>query len=85
MTAPSRALVLGNGAVQGFAWLFGALLRTAGLRVGLRTPGSEDLALLGANMMNPGSRTDVLESARDSAAARLRRELASSRGWGRRG
>lgn len=61
-----------------------ARLRGAGLRVCLLTPGADDLALMGANMMNPGRRTEVLESARDSAAAQLRRELAPSLGWGRR-
>jgi NTE family protein len=62
-----------------------ARLRSAGLRVCLLTPGADDLALMGANMMNPGRRTEVLESARDSAVSQLRRELAPSLGWGRRG
>jgi hypothetical protein len=40
---------------------------------------------MGVNMMNPARRTEVLESARASAAVQVRRELASSDGWGRRG
>jgi NTE family protein len=62
-----------------------ARLRGAGLRVCLLTPDADDLTLMGANMMNPGRRTEVLQSARDNAAAQLRRELAPSLGWGRRG
>jgi NTE family protein len=59
-------------------------LRAAGKRVFLLTPGAVELALMGANMMNPIRRTEVFESARDSAAAQLRRDLAPSAGWGRR-
>jgi NTE family protein len=61
-----------------------ARLRSAGKRVCVVTPDADDLALIGANMMNPARRTEVLESAQVSAAVQLRRELASSTGWGRR-
>lgn len=59
-----------------------AVLRSEGKRVCVLTPGPDDLAVIGVNMMNPARRTDVLESARRSAAVQLRRELASSAGWG---
>ena len=61
-----------------------ARLRSTGKRVCVITPDADDLAVMGANMMNPARRTDVLESARRSAAAQLRRELNPSAGWGRR-
>jgi NTE family protein len=61
-----------------------ARLRSSGIRVCLLTPGPEDLQTMGVNMMNPARRTEVLELARDTAAAQLRRQLASSAGWGRR-
>jgi NTE family protein len=61
-----------------------ARLRSAGKRVCVITPCADDLAVMGVNMMNPARRTEVLESARESAAAQVRRELASSAGWGRR-
>lgn len=62
-----------------------AQLRSAGKRVCIITPDADDLAVMGVNMMNPARRTEVLESARVSAATQLREELASSAGWGRRG
>ena len=61
-----------------------ARLRAAGKRVCLLTPGPADLAGMGVNMMDPPRRTEVFETARDTAAAQLRRELAASAGWGRR-
>jgi NTE family protein len=61
-----------------------ARLRGTGKRVCLVTPGADDLTVMGVNMMNPGRRTSVFETARVTAAAQLRRELASSAGWGRR-
>ena len=59
-------------------------LRAAGKRVCLLTPGAAELAVMGANMMNPQRRTDVLEAARAGASEQLRRDLAPSPGWGRR-
>jgi NTE family protein len=61
-----------------------ARLRSTGTRVCVVTPDADDLAVMGVNMMNPARRTDVLESARASAAAQVRRELTSSAGWGTR-
>lgn len=61
-----------------------AKLRSNGMRVCLLTPGPDDLAAMGVNMMNPTRRTEVLELARDTAALQLRRQLASNAGWGRR-
>jgi NTE family protein len=61
-----------------------ARLRSAGMRVCLLTPGAEDLTTMGVNMMNPARRTEVLETARETAAVQLRSQLATSAGWGRR-
>jgi NTE family protein len=45
-------------------------LRSAGVRVTVLTPGPEDLAVMGVNLMDPRRRTEVLEtSLRTSAAA----------------
>lgn len=73
-----RKLVTGRVAADA------ARLRASGKRVCVLTPNSDDLELMGVNMMNPVRRTQVLESARASVAAQLRRELAGSAGWGRR-
>jgi NTE family protein len=54
-----------------------ASLQAAGVRVILVTPGAEDLAVIGANLMNPRRRTEVLETARRTAAVRLRAQLAT--------
>lgn len=54
-----------------------ASLRASGVRVVLVTPGPEDLAVIGANLMNPRRRTEVLESAMRTAAIRLRADLAA--------
>ena len=61
-----------------------ARLRSTGKRVCVVTPNADDLTIMGVNMMNPGRRSEVLESARESAAVQLRRELRASAGWGRR-
>jgi NTE family protein len=47
------------------------------VRVVLVTPGPEDLAVIGANLMNPRRRTDVLETAMRTSAVRLRAQLAT--------
>jgi len=52
-------------------------LRADGVRVVLVTPGPEDLAVIGANLMNPRRRTDVLETAMRTSAVRLRAQLAT--------
>jgi NTE family protein len=59
-------------------------LRSAGKRVYVVTPDAGDLAIMGANMMNPLRRTEVFESAQRSAERQLRRDLAGSAGRQRR-
>lgn len=54
-----------------------AALRASGMRVVLVTPGPADLAVIGANLMNPRRRTEVLESAMRTTAIRLRADLAA--------
>jgi NTE family protein len=54
-----------------------AALRASGMRVVVVTPGREDLAVIGTNLMNPRRRTEVLESAMRTAAVQLRAELAA--------
>lgn len=49
-------------------------LRASGMRVTLLTPGPEDLATMGANLMNPRRRTAVLHTAMRTAASALRDE-----------
>lgn len=61
-----------------------ARLRSAGKKVHVLSPNADDLAVMGANMMNPQRRTEVLESARRTVAVQLRRELTSSAGRGER-
>jgi NTE family protein len=61
-----------------------AALRSIGMRVCLLTPGPADLAAMGVNMMNPARRTEVWETAQETAAVQVRRQLAASDGWGRR-
>src|SRR5262245_3538794 len=46
-------------------------VRAAGVRVTVLTPGAEDLAAMGANLMNPRSRQRVLETALRTSAAAL--------------
>ncbi|MDT4892954.1 MAG: hypothetical protein QOE97_1989 [Pseudonocardiales bacterium] len=53
-----------------------AALRAQGVRVCVVTPEPEDLAAMGLNLMNPQRRTQVLETARRTAARQLRRQLA---------
>jgi NTE family protein len=52
-----------------------AVLRDAGAKVTLLTPGAEDLAMMGSNLMNPRRRTAVLHTAMRTAAFSLRAEL----------
>jgi NTE family protein len=52
-------------------------LRARGVRVVVLTPDAGDLQLIGVNMMDGRRRTAVLERAQRSAAAQLRRQLAS--------
>ena len=47
-------------------------LRAAGARVVVLTPGPYDLDVMGANLMNPRRRTEVLETSLLSSAATLR-------------
>lgn len=51
-----------------------AVLREAGVRVTLLTPGRDDLRVMGANLMNPNRRTAVLHTAMRTAAVELRNE-----------
>ena len=50
-------------------------LRSAGVRVYLVTPGPEDLAAMGVNLMDPTRRRDVLETARCTAVGTIARQL----------
>ncbi len=52
-------------------------LRAQDKRVIFVTPGPEDLAVIGANLMNPRRRTEVLETAMRTAAIQLRVQLAA--------
>jgi NTE family protein len=52
-------------------------LQAAGVRTILVTPGPEDLAVIGANLMNPRRRTQVLETSMRTSAVRLRALLAA--------
>jgi NTE family protein len=61
-----------------------ARLRSEGKRVCVLTPDAHDLAIMGANMMNPNRRTEVLGSAQRTVAAQVRREFSTSAGWGQR-
>ena len=47
-------------------------LRSAGVSVTVLTPGPEDLEVMGANLMNPRRRTEVLHTALRTAAAEIR-------------
>jgi NTE family protein len=58
-----------------------AALRAAGKRVCLLTPGPTDLAVMGANLMNPMRRTAVLECAAHTAAAELDAQRAGFPSW----
>jgi NTE family protein len=51
-----------------------AVLREAGTQVTLLTPGPEDLAVMGANLMNPRRRTAVLHTAMRTSASALREQ-----------
>ena len=46
-------------------------LRSAGIRVTVLTPGPEDLAVMGANLMDPRRRRMVLETSLQTSAATL--------------
>ena len=59
-------------------------VRATGARVMLVTPGPEDLAVIGANLMNPRRRTQVLETAMRTAAVQLRVQLAARPRGGRK-
>ncbi len=52
------------------------VLRAAGTRVIVVTPGAEDLTVIGANLMNPRRRTDVLTTGMRTSAIQLRAQLA---------
>jgi NTE family protein len=61
-----------------------AALRAEGMQVCVVTPEPADLAVIGLNLMNPSRRTEVFETAQDTAAAQLAGQLSSSAGWGHR-
>jgi NTE family protein len=50
-------------------------LRAQGIRVHVLTPGPEDLAAMGVNLMDPRTRGDVLSVASGTVAAQLRVQL----------
>jgi NTE family protein len=52
-------------------------LRARGTRVVLVTPGPQDLEVIGANLMNPRRRTEVLDLAMRTVAIDLRAQLAT--------
>lgn len=54
-------------------------LRSAGVKVTLLTPGPEDLETMGANLMNPRRRTEVLNTALRTAAVEIREQSRKSR------
>ena len=56
-----------------------AALRARGVRVVVLAPQPADLAMMGVNLMNPQRRTDVLETARRTAADQLWQQLAVTR------
>lgn len=58
-------------AITASLWSDVAALRARGVDVLLVTPSPADLALIGANMMNPRRRTQVLDSAALSAARQI--------------
>ena len=49
-------------------------LRSHGVRVTVLTPGAEDLALMGTNLMNPRRRLAVLHTAMRTAAVDIRQQ-----------
>jgi NTE family protein len=51
-----------------------AELRARGVRTTVLTPGPEDLAAMGLNLMDPGRRADVFETSRATSRAELRRQ-----------
>jgi NTE family protein len=53
------------------------VLRANGMRVVVLTPGAEDLAVIGANLMNPRRRTEVLQTSMRTAAIQVRTQLAN--------
>jgi NTE family protein len=53
-----------------------ARLRAGGKRVVLLSPGPEDLQLIGANLMDPRRRTEVLDTAMRTATVELQAQLA---------
>jgi NTE family protein len=53
-------------------------LRGAGTKVTFLTPGPEDLAVMGANLMNPRRRTAVLHTAMRTSATMLRQQKRQS-------
>jgi NTE family protein len=57
-----------------------ARLRAAGKRVVVVTPGPEDLATMGSNLMNPQPRAEVLRTAARTAPVQLRAQFAT-RPW----
>jgi NTE family protein len=54
-----------------------AALRADGKRVFLITPGADDLAVMGVNLMDPSRREAVFESARETSAAILARQVSA--------
>ncbi|MGH8960947.1 MAG: patatin-like phospholipase family protein [Jatrophihabitantaceae bacterium] len=56
-----------------------AALRARGVRVYALAPEPEDLAVMGLNLMDPAPRARVLETARTTATAQLRRQLSGLR------
>jgi NTE family protein len=54
-----------------------AKLRAAGTAVTMLAPGPTDLTVIGANMMDPRRREDVLETSLQTSRASLRAQLAN--------
>jgi NTE family protein len=52
-----------------------AALRARGVRTTVLTPGPDDLAAMGFNLMDPGHRTEVFDTSRETSRVALRRQL----------
>ncbi|MCU1659610.1 MAG: hypothetical protein JWO57_4266 [Pseudonocardiales bacterium] len=61
-----------------------AALRATGAQVCVVTPGPLDLEVMGLNLMNPSRRTEVLETAQETAAVQLARQLSVRGAWSTR-
>ena len=75
---PGELVALGvvDRVLRRFIAYVGAHDRARGSRVFVLTPTTEDLALIGVNLMNPVRRMEVLDTARRTSIPQLRAQLA---------